>query len=346
MVPIIVITGSKLYIVAQQHTHTMQHLQVTPAESELPDFRDDRRQMIGLYSTAIVNHLSDNYERFIDGTTRKQSTKETYKRLVPNFIAFIQANGINSDSYQDFRNTLEQSKYSATTCNMILSGTSTVLKVAHRKGILPVDITSGVDRFKVSTGHKKEGLTIDETRRLLNYIETIRNKRTRLRIKAIAYLMVFDGLRQFEVNGMRVERTSTKENFAWILRKGKDEPERFNLTRFSSDAICDWIESEGLTDGFLFPTAKGEQMTLRALRKYFTCKKYGLFAKCGIVGKSVHGLRHTNITEVLEAFDGNLNKARKRSGHKGYNMLTVYDDKRTSKQDLSTIESHFERLFF
>ena len=326
----------------QQNIHTMQHLQVT----ELPDFRDEKRQMIGRHSAAIVNHLSNNYQEFIDGTSRKKSTKETYKRLVPNFIAFIQSNGINSDSYQDFRNALEQSNYSPGTCNMILSGTATVLKVAHRKGILPVDITSGVDRFKVSTGHKKEGLTIDETRRLLSYIETIRNERTRLRIKAIIYLMVFDGLRQFEVNGMKVERINTTENFAWILRKGKDEPERFNLTRFSTKAINDWIEFEGLTDGFLFPTTKGEQMTLRALRKYFTCKKYGLFAKCGIAGKSVHGLRHTNITEVLEAFDGNLNKTRKRSGHKGYNMLTVYDDKRTSKQDLSTIEGHFERLFF
>ncbi len=96
-------------------------------------------------------------------------------------------------------------------------------------------------------------------------------------------------------------------------------------------------------EGYIFHSPKDihQPITARAIRKFFTHPKYGIFSRCGIINKSVHGFRHYNITKTLELTNGDLAKTRRRSGHSSFTMLKVYDDARLTKKDVADLEGGF-----
>ena len=210
-------------------------------------------------------------------------------------------------------------------------------------GVIPVDITANVPVFKVARKHVKDGLTSAEVRSVLEYINGIENDSTRQKMNTMFYLFALEGLRQMEVQQLKVEDVNVPESHVMIRRKGSDDKEKFYIMSSTAEAIREYISAEGFSGGWLFPSSKkpGEPITLRAIRKYFTCPKYGIFARCDIIGKSVHGFRHYNITETLKIYNGNLEKTRQRSGHGGHEMLVVYNDERLNRSDVAELESKF-----
>lgn len=313
------------------------------AQTSLPDFRDERQVMISDYSSIIVKKLTDEYEDIIDSMILSDNAKAQYKYKATTFIHFIMANGIHSDTFLDFRSTVESLKTSVSTKKVLMAAAKKLLKEAHRRGILPVDITGGVPSFKTARGHKKEGLTGKEVRKVRRYIQTIDKVEKKLKLAAMFALLTNEGLRQMEVQQLKVSDLSLKgENPSiMIKRKGEDDQERFLITQATAEIVGEYLEMAN-PETYLFEGRKeGEPMTLRGIRKQFTDSKYGIFPKVGIKKKTTHGLRHYNITKTLQIFNGDLSKTRNRSGHKSFDMLIVYNDSRTSHEDITQLNNFF-----
>lgn len=317
----------------------MKHLQIFQHSKELAAVADT--------SARIVSTLSDNYREIIRRMVGKSAaTKRTYTRNVEHFLAFIQHRGINAHTFGEYREQLATvDGVAIKTKNAYMAAAAALLRESLKYGILPVDITANVPAFKTTRGHVKDGLTAAEVQRVAEYIRAMDDGTTRRKLGAIFHLFTMEGLRQMEVQQLRVDDVNLKDGYIRIRSKGKHEREKFYIMAATAESLRRYMEADGLRAGWLFPSSSngGEPVTLRAIRKYFTCPKYGIFARCGISGKSVHGFRHYNITQTLKATGGDLAKTRRRSRHSGFEMLVVYDDERLAKTDVAALEKRFHQ---
>lgn len=315
----------------------MNHVQIFQPNEEMA--------MVAAAGDKIVDALSNNYVAIIGGMVGKSpNTRKTYQRNVEHFLAFIQTNGINSNSFGAYREALaDVSTVAVKTKNAYMAATAALLRESLKYGILPVDITANVPAFKVSRGHVKDGLSENEVATVRQYINGLEDERTRLMLSAIFHLFALEGLRQAEVQQLRVKDINCKDGHIMIKGKGRHEREKFYVMAATLAAVCKYMDGATLTSGWLFPSPKNadEPVALRSIRRYFTCPKYGIFTRCGITGKSVHGFRHYNITKTLKITGGDMAKTRRRSRHAGFEMLVVYDDERLSKADVAELERHF-----
>jgi integrase len=297
-------------------------------------------------SAQIVDVLSAGYSNLINGMIGKsKNTRTTYTRNVAGFISFIQDNGIHAGSFGAYREHLAGVlDIAIQTKNAKLAAAAALLREAHKRGVLPVDITANVPSFKAARGHVKDGLTRAEVVRVLDVIRAKKNAHTRAKLTAMFYLMAAEGLRQMEVQSLTFADIDLKEGAIKFRGKGRDAKERFYITSQTAEALREHLSMSGIQSGYLFASddKTGEPISLRAIRKYFTCSKYGIFTVAGVDGKSVHGFRHYNITATLEATGGDLAKTRRRSRHSGYNMLVIYDDERLTRAEVETLADTFK----
>jgi integrase len=310
-------------------------------------FAPSKKQTAILNASAqIVTVLSAEYSAIISGMVGKtKNTRTTYTRNVADFIGYIQDNGINAGSFGSYREHLASMlNVAVQTKNAKLAAAAALLREAHKHGVLPVDITANVPSFKASRGHVKDGLTRAEVVKVLEVIKEKKNPATRAKLTAMFYLMAAEGLRQMEVQSLEVCDIDLDAGAIKFRGKGRDAKERFYITAQTADAIREHLSVSGIQSGYLFASEDkpGEPISLRAIRKYFTCAKYGIFTRAGIDGKSVHGFRHYNITATLEATGGDLAKTRRRSRHSGYNMLVIYDDERLTRAEVETLADTFK----
>jgi integrase len=296
-------------------------------------------------SGRVVDVLCTKYADILGGLVgRSQNTRKTYIRNVGGFIEYIAANGISAASYGAYREHLARVLgVAVSTKNARLAAAGALLREAYRVGVLPMDITAGVPVFKAAKGHVKDGLSAAEVSRVLGCIREKKNADTRVKLEAMFWLMAAEGLRQFEVQGLTAGDVDINGRCILFRGKGKDAKERFFITPQTADALARVLAICG--GGYLFTNDANPSVpiTLRAIRKHFTCPKYGIFARCGVSpGKSLHGFRHYNITATLEATGGDLAKTRRRSRHSSFSMLQVYDDARLQRADVDALASVFD----
>lgn len=296
-------------------------------------------------SARIVDILAAAYPAMFAGMIGKSAnTKQTYIRNAAPFIRYIQDKGIQAGTFGHYREMLAaELGVSIQTKNAHLAAARALLREAHKHGVLPVDISTNVPGFKAPRGHVKDGLSGAEVRKVLAYIQANKTGVSRARLVAMFYLFAAEGLRQFEVQSLQYADVDLKNCCIRFKGKGRDAKERFYITPQTAEALGAYIGAAGVDSGYIFAsdTNPGEPISLRAIRKHFTCPKYGIFARCGIEGKSTHGFRHYNISTTLKATNGDLATTRRRSRHSGFNMLEVYDDERLSRADVEALAANF-----
>lgn len=113
-----------------------------------------------------------------------------------------------------------------------------------------------------------------------------------------------------------------------ILGKGRRERQSLTLPPPTVRALAAWIEARGDHDGPLFValdnSAKGKRLAGNGLWRIV--KAYG--DAVGVDARP-HGIRHTAITEALDATNGNVRAVQKFSRHRSVAILERYDDNRT-----------------
>jgi integrase len=285
-------------------------------------------------------------ERVFDLLDVKDTTRADYKARIKLFLRFIKKQGLNRNSFLEFKRALaDRTNLSVSTKNKYLTTARVLLKELNRLGTLPADITQNIKTFSQSKKHRKDGLTDEEinalTQRLRSYAITPQTTR----LKAILALLTLQGLRQIEIVRLDVKDLDFVSKTAFIQGKGRDDKEAINLHPETIKALQDYLRANKIADGALFTSqsnnSRNQRLTTRALRGFVKTT----LAQLGI-DKTTHGFRHYFTTRLIKTYKGDLLEVAQYTRHKSLEMLQVYNDNIKRKADLPRFYETFSEVRF
>ena len=274
------------------------------------------------------------------------TTREDYLKRLPIFLEYIKSNGLNINTYLDFKRYLGNLPYySISTKNKYLTTARIFLKELNRIGKLPQDITQNIKGFRQTQKHKKDGITQEEIDRIMQEVADLTRDKDSIRLKAILSLLALQGLRQVEVVRLDVKDIDLVGKTAMVLGKGRDDKELINLHPETVKAIKEYLELWRVRDGALFISnsgnSKNSRLTTRSIRRVVK----DLLDSLGI-DKSTHGFRHYFTTTLIKTYKGDLTQVSRYTRHKSLEMLQVYNDRIITQEDLPRYYQAFRGVKF
>jgi len=269
-------------------------------------------------------------DRFLRALDIRANSKETYKRGLRQFFTWLKQNRITSPGREDiikYKNDLNIKGLSALTLSGYLVAVRRFFEWLESIKIYP-NIAKQIRGAKIIKGFRKDPLTVEQTKELLNSIDTstLKGKRD----FAIINLLVRTGLRTVEVIRANIEdiRQEGGEVVLWIQGKGRDSKDDFIvLTDFTLRAIQDYLQARGKVEDTepLFTSLsnrnKNQRLTTRIIRRIVkeNLKKIGLNSK----HLTAHSLRHTAITLALNG-GATIQEAQILARHSDINTTLIY----------------------
>ena len=235
----------------------------------------------------------------------KPDTLTNYNKAVKKLIIYLQEQGIAQPERQDIINFRE---YLLKTCKpstaaLYLTAVKLFFKFLANKGYYP-DVTDHVKGVKFDPSHKKDALTTEDSRRVLQSIDTstVEGKRN----IAIIALMITCGLRSVEVVRANIEdiEQSYNKTFLKVWGKGKDnKSDRVLVPPQVESLINDYLNARGVIDNSepLFTAIShrnaGQRLQTQTISRLVksTFKNVGL----NTPRLTCHSLRHTAATNML-----------------------------------------------
>jgi integrase/recombinase XerC len=287
------------------------------------------------------------YEAFL--RQRSKNTKDAYRRdleafakyrdldngevAAEGFVAF--GHGYAHQIALGWQHHMLEEGLAPATINRRLSSLRTLVKVAYTIGFITWEKLK-IENVRSRSYRDTAGPGAENVRRLLDYADAVRNKEGRPTAKgrrdaAIVHLLFGLGLRRFELLNLDLGDVEFDRRRLSITGKGRTEPEFVTMSTPVIGALKRWVELRGENPGPLFtsfdPAGKGDgRLAGSSIRR--------IVRKLGEkVGLKVwpHALRHTGVTAVLDATDGDVRAAQRFARHKNLNTTMIYDDNR---QDL------------
>lgn len=174
---------------------------------------------------AIVLAGDSLLERFIHYIDATEATIGTYKRTLKQFFRYLADNHITEPKREDilnFKKYLRDIGRKPTTIQNYIIVVRLFFKWTEQENIYP-NIADRVKGAKLDTTHKKDYLTSDQVKDVLNNIDTSTLKGAR--DYALLALMVTTGLRTIEVARAKIEdiRNVGDTPVLYIQGKGKEE---------------------------------------------------------------------------------------------------------------------------
>jgi len=282
----------------------------------------------------------ENLNSCVDALDVSEKTRRDYKASLKLFYSFIEGNGLNLDSFLDYKRELERRQdISISTKNAYLTAARVILKEANKRGALPADITANVKSFKQNKKHKRPGLDSAEVKAVLQAAETSGDARER----ALLSLLTFQGLRQIEIARLDITDIDLSAGLAHVQGKGQHDRELIYLHPETARALQEYMDQEGRKSGPLFISRDraraGHRLTTRAIREIIRRRLAALGIK-----KVVHGFRHYFTTRLLEEFSGDLLQVAAYTRHASIETLQIYDDRRLQAAELPKYYGAFSSL--
>lgn len=276
----------------------------------------------------------------------RETTRADYKYRIALFLDFIKGKGFNRNSFLAFKRELaERTDLAISTKNKYLTTARVFLKELNRQGAIPADITQNIKTFNQSKKHKKEGLTDEEIKILMEKIRPLPNTPQTTRLKAILVLLTLQGLRQVEVIRLDVKDLNFVSKTALIQGKGQDDKESINLHPETCKTLQEYLRTNKIADGALFTSQsnnhKNKRLTTRTLRGIVK----GYLNTLGI-DKTTHGFRHYFTTKLIKTYKGDLLEVAQYTRHRSLEMLQVYNDNIKRQADLPRYYKTFAGVKF
>lgn len=277
--------------------------------------------------------LSQVLDAFIAGQDVAESSRQTYRRCLRPFTAWLEDTGrasrmdtLTRADILAYKEHLQKAVSSYT-----LSGYITAVRRLYEwleaEKLYP-NIAKGIKGAKKPRGHRKDSLTPAQIRRAMEQMD--RSTPEGLRDFALFNLMVRTGLRTVEVARALVEdlRQEGGEAVLWIQGKGRDEKDDFVLLVDETlQPIREWLASRGsLSDEeplfcSLSPRNYGEALSTRSLSRIIkeALQDVGLNSS----RLTAHSLRHSAVSLSI-AGGASLQQAQAMARHSDPRTTLVY----------------------
>jgi integrase/recombinase XerC len=273
----------------------------------------------------------------------RQSTIKDYKYRIGHFLYFMQNTPLSPDLLVQYKNYLRlTAEMKVSTKNKFLTCARIFLREVQRQPRAPFQFNLDVKSFQQSKKHKVYGLNEYDVSLLCGWINRNPEK---LREHAILCLLLFQGLRQFEICNIKWHEVDVEEGTVLIQGKGMDDKEIVHLHPQTVRALDRYIKQRKQTmhpqEGYLFvsKSKRGaeERLTVRGLR--YIVKD--IFEGLGI-DRTVHGTRHYFTTHLIKNMPGsNLLQIAQFTRHRSTETLQTYYDAILEEDDLADYQNAF-----
>ena len=270
-----------------------------------------------------------------------EATRKEYLARLPQFLGWLKYNGITHDCLLDYKKYLRsRTDLGIASKNKYLAVARISLKELHRRGKVPYDLTQNVKSFQQSQKHRVEGLNEAEVQKLCKHLQQLPDSFRTVRLRALVALLLFQGLRQIEICRLDVSDTDLASGRVYVLGKGRDDKEPIYLHPQTVKALKAYLSVSKVKDGALFTSlwgqTKGKRLTTRGLRLIVKNLLHEVE-----VEKTVHGFRHYFTTTLVKSYQSDLLRVAHYTRHRNIEMLQVYNDDQTNKQDLANYYAAF-----
>lgn len=276
-------------------------------------------------SKTIDNEL---LKRFLDYLDASEKTVQTYTRALRQFFKFLYENNIKQPQRADvlaFRDNLKDKGRKPTTIKSYIVAVRLFFQWTNQEGLYP-NIAEKIKGAKLDQAHKKDYLTVDQIKDVLNNIDT--STLTGARDYAIIVLMVTGGLRTIEVSRADMDdmRNVGNSPALYIQGKGRDEKTEYvKLPLQVFKAIGRYREMLGKQYDVLFVSTsnnnKGQRLTTRSISGIVKKR----LKEAGYTSNrlTAHSLRHTAGTLNLMN-GGTLEETQQLLRHSNINTTMIY----------------------
>lgn len=222
-----------------------------------------------------------------------------------------------------YKSHMVSMKLAPATINRRLAAIRSLVSLAKLFGLCQHDISIGNVRSQAYRDTRGPGRDA-----VVRMVEATSHPRDR----ALLVLLYNNALRRGEAVAMNIGDVDFDRQTIAITGKGRRESEQLTVSSQTLHALLGWIRRHPnpVLGAPLFVSldnrSRGKRLTGRSAARIVrsAAKKAGTSA-------TPHGLRHTAITEALEATDGDVRAVRKYSRHAKLDTLLIYDD---SRQDM------------
>ena len=280
-------------------------------------------------SNAIAELKQEYYNAFIAYLDTKPKTIETYTKALRQFAYYLQSNGITQPQREDiiaFRDDLKQGHKPATIQTYIIA-IRLFFGYLAMQGLYP-NIAEHIKGAKISREHKKDNLTSEQARALLESIDktTLSGKRD----FALISIMITGGLRDIEIQRANIEDLRTIGNSTVLYIQGKGRDEKADYIKITSPvlkAVREYLKARGCKDDKepLFASISrnnnGGRLSVRAISGIV--KSRLVAAGYDSNRLTAHSLRHTAATLNL-LNGGTLEETQELLRHSNINTTMIY----------------------
>lgn len=212
------------------------------------------------------------------------------------------------------------------TINRRLSALRSLVELAARLGAVTWSLR--VEGVKSKAYRDTRGPGLDSVRAMVRALDEDGGPKA-IRDRALVRLLFDRGLRRGEVVALDLDDVDTSRCAVRIVGKGQREATWVTVGKAACEALTAWVAVRGGEAGPLFTNldraGKGDRLTGRSVARIVAAAGEAV----GVQGVRPHGLRHSAITAVLDATNGDVRRARDFSRHSDVRTLTIYDDART-----------------
>lgn len=267
-------------------------------------------------------------KRFLEYLDASEKTVQTYTRALRQFFKFLYENNIAQPQRSDvlaFRDNLKDKGRKPTTIKSYIVAVRLFFQWTNQEGLYP-NIAEKIKGAKLDQAHKKDYLTVDQIKDVLNNIDT--STLTGARDYAIIVLMVTGGLRTIEVSRADMDdmRNVGNSPALYIQGKGRDEKTEYvKLPLQVFKAIGRYREMLGKQYDVLFVSTsnnnKGQRLTTRSISGIVKKR----LKEAGYTSNrlTAHSLRHTAGTLNLMN-GGTLEETQQLLRHSNINTTMIY----------------------
>ena len=290
------------------------------------------RKVNNMISTADTGITSPSLlADFIEYLDVSPATVQTYSKSLRQMFRYLTAQGISSptrESLAAFRKSLEEEGHKATTIALYFAAARRFFAWCEQKGIYP-NIAAGLKAPRISKGHKKDCMTGQDVKKVMNSID--RSTLEGLRNYAVLALMATCGLRTIEVVRANVEDLRSECGIPVLYVQGKGKHDKADFVKLSEPvlkAIREYLKARGQVrpEAPLFASCsrrnKGRRLTTRTISSIAkSAMKKGGYDSPRL---TAHSFRHTAITLAL--MNGNtLADVQYFARHSSINTTMIYN---------------------